>query len=149
MRGKQMKAIFLSILFCLLLSLSACVSHKSDTTLYEEIGGLVKINEIVENFIDEIGNDKKILPYFEDAEIDRFRDKLSEHLCEVSDGPCIYSGDSMIESHTNMNITEDAFNHTVDLLINAMTRSGLNHRLQNRLLKRLAPMRKDIIYRNL
>tara|TARA_R110000772_G_scaffold192602_4_gene303574 strand:- start:419 stop:580 length:162 start_codon:yes stop_codon:yes gene_type:complete len=52
----------------------------------------------------------------------------------------------MIDIHTGMNITENDFNHLVDLLINAMELQGIPHRIQNQLLARLAPLRSNIIY---
>ncbi len=45
-----------------------------------------------------------------------------------------------------MNINEKDFNHMVDLLINAMDTEGIPHRIQNQLIARLAPLRKEIIY---
>lgn len=128
----------------MLLSISGCASQ-SEKTLYMSLGGQETINKIVENFIEEIGNDEKIFPFFEDTKIERFSDKLSEQLCQITGGPCQYTGDSMSDSHANMGITEESFNHTVELLINAMSRAKVSHRLQNKILKRLAPMREDIL----
>ncbi|MEC9313788.1 MAG: group 1 truncated hemoglobin, partial [Pseudomonadota bacterium] len=62
-------------------------------------------------------------------------------------GPCTYSGDSMQQIHDGMAVTERDFNHLVDLLINAMYQADVPHPVQNQLLARLAPLRKDIIYR--
>jgi hemoglobin len=104
------------------------------------------LTQVVDNFIDEIGRDAQIMTFFKDTDVERFRSKMIEHLCQISDGPCTYSGDSMVEVHTNMGVTETAFNRTVDLLVNAMTRAGVSHPLQNRVLQRLAPLRSEIIY---
>ncbi len=129
----------------LLIALAGCASNSS--TLYKDLGGKAGIADIVDNFIYEIQYDPAILPYFEGSDIDRFRDKLEEQLCALSDGPCQYTGDSMEQVHGGMQITEQHFNQTVDLLINAMDSAGTPHRVQNRLLARLAPMRKDMLYK--
>ncbi|MFC6806650.1 group 1 truncated hemoglobin [Methylophaga thalassica] len=69
------------------------------------------------------------------------------YLCATSDGPCQYNGDSMQQIHDGMDINERDFNHLVDLLIDAMNETGISHPIQNQLLARLVPLRKQIIYR--
>lgn len=128
------------------MTLSGCQLLHSSSTLYDDLGGMPVIEKIADNFINEISYDQQIAQHFKDTKIERFREKLIEQLCNVSDGPCQYSGDSMLDVHQKMNITEAEFNRTVDLLVNAMNQAGVPHRVQNRLLARLAPMRPDIIY---
>lgn len=127
-------------------SLNACQSLDRQATLYEALGGAKGVEHIVDNFIVEIGYSPTISKHFEKTDLAHFREKQIEHICEVSDGPCQYSGDSMLQSHKNQHITEAEFNQTVDLLINAMNKAGIAQTAQNRLLARLAPMRSDIIY---
>ena len=129
----------------LLIFISACASRQA--SLYERVGGEPKIAQIADHFIDEIQYDKRILGYFLDSDIDRFREKLVEHICVHTDGPCRYTGDDMVKVHTGMNITEADFNRVVELLIKAMTRADVPHRLQNQVLARFAPMRGEMIYR--
>ncbi|WP_334313234.1 globin domain-containing protein [Psychrosphaera algicola] len=52
----------------------------------------------------------------------------------------------MQQVHEGMNITETDFNTTVDLLISAMTKADVPHRIQNQLLQRLAKLRHEILY---
>ncbi|WP_430009820.1 group I truncated hemoglobin [Methylophaga lonarensis] len=129
-----------------LLVVSACSHHNSNASLYQQLGEQEGIEAIVEAFINQIGNDERIFAYFTDTHVSRFRDKLILHFCDISDGPCVYDGDNMVDIHTGMNITEGDFNHTVDLLIAAMNEVGVSHRVQNRLLARLAPLRDEMIY---
>lgn len=137
-----------ALLTVLLLTLgTGCQSITPSQTLYDELGGMPVIERITDNFIEEIGFDPRILKHFQDTKIERFREKFIEQICFDTGGPCTYSGDSMVHVHTKMQITEGEFNRTVDLLINAMTRAGVPHRSQNKLLAKLAPMRGDIIYR--
>lgn len=129
----------------LILSLSACTTTSKN--LYSEIGGQSKIEEVTNNFIEQIGYNKHIVRYFENTDIDRFREKLNEHLCMVADGPCEYTGDSMLDVHAGMNINENHFNLMVDLLVNAMDDANIPHNTQNKMLAKLATMRSDIIYK--
>lgn len=128
-----------------ILSLSACTT--TSKTLYSEMGGQIKIEEVTNNFIEQIGYNKHIVRYFENTDIDRFREKLNEHLCMVADEPCEYTGDSMLDVHAGMNINENHFNLMVDLLINAMDDANIPHNTQNKMLAKLATIRSDIIYK--
>ena len=139
---------------CLVIAVSliACNAPPSGSppggsSLYDDIGGMPVIEQIVDHFIQQIGRDQAILKHFADTDIERFRRQLIAQLCVESGGPCEYTGDSMTDVHTGMRITEGEFNRTVDLLVAAMTEAGLSTPQQNRLLRRLAPMRGDIIYR--
>lgn len=125
--------------------LSACANN-STSNLYQALGGQPKIDEIVDNFIDEIAFDKPTYAFFKDSNMQRFKEKLSQQLCVMAEGPCTYTGDSMEQVHTGMNITEGDFNHGVDLFISAMDKASVPHPLQNRLLKEMAKTRGQIIY---
>ncbi|MFQ3250971.1 group I truncated hemoglobin [Glaciecola sp.] len=126
--------------------LSACKSTSS-STLYQDLGGEAKIEEIVDNFINEIAFDESTYAFFKDSNMQRFKEKLSQQLCVMAEGPCTYTGDSMEQVHSGMDITEADFNHGVDLFISAMDKANIPHNLQNRLLKEMAKTRGEIIYR--
>ena len=92
-------------------------------------------------------NIEKSVERFIGKNFSEFKEKLSEQLCVLADGPCTYSGDSMEQVHTGMNISESEFNKGVDLFINAMDKANIPHTLQNRLLKEMAKTRSQMIYR--
>lgn len=130
-----------------MLLLASCQSLSGKATLYDELGGMPAIEKITGNFIAEVGYSKNLSAFYADSDLNRFYEKMVEYLCEVVDGPCDYQGESMAVVHQGMNISEADFNDVVDALINAMNRSGVPHRVQNRVLARLAPKREQIIYR--
>ena len=76
----------------------------------------------------------------------RFREKFAEHLCVVVGGPCAYSGDTMVDIHTGMGITEGDFNAVVEDLMAAMNNAEITIGVQNRVLARLAQLREGVIY---
>lgn len=144
---------------CSLLLAVGCTTTTSSTTspnstttpqnpiLYEQLGGGAGLEKIVDSFIDNIGKDPQILPYFADAKVSHFRTFFLEHLCAVSDGPCTYTGDSMEDIHTGMHIDEADFNRVVELLVDALEQNHIPFTTQNRLLERLAPLRGGVIHR--
>ena len=124
--------------------LSAC-SNIANLTLYQQLDGQAGLERLVDSFINQIGNDEQIIHYFEHANISHFREGFINHLCVLTEGPCKYTRDSMVEIHTGMNISEADFNHVVDLLINAMNEQNIEHPVQNKILAKMAPLRSEII----
>jgi hemoglobin len=123
---------------------SACTT--TQVNIYQQLGGQPKIEEVVDNFITEIEFDAVLFTFFKDSNIERFREKLSEHICMLTGGPCKYSGDSMQQVHAGMNITEAEFNHSVDLFISAMTKADIPHSVQNKVLAVIIHTRDQMIY---
>ena len=124
---------------------TGCLSPQPKDDLFQQLGGLPGIERFVGIFINEIGESKEIRPYFEETNLDRFREKQIEHICLLSGGPCTYTGDSMIESHKGMGINEADFNALVDTAIRAMNKAGYSVATRNRLLARLAPLRGEVM----
>ena len=138
-----MKNLLLVFITCLFLN--ACASTNS--TIYQQLGGQPKVAEIVDNFITEIEFDPVIFEFFKDSNIERFREKLNEHVCKLTGGPCEYTGDDMEQVHAGMNISESAFNHSVDLFVNAMTKADIPHSIQNKVLATMIHTRDQMTYR--
>lgn len=131
----------------LLLSLTlttACQSTKNDT-LYQRLGAEQGIEHLVNDFLYILADFPEVSRFFADSDIDRFHEKLSEQLCQISDGPCIYSGHSMEKSHKNLGIKNKDFNAMVEIFIMAMDKQNIKLADQNELLSKLAPMHRDII----
>jgi hemoglobin len=146
----QMKKsnIFNAIIINLaLINLFGCASLEPKPSLYDQLGGISGIHKITNLFINEIGFDPVEIHFFEKANLNRFRQKFAEKICVVSGGPCTYTGESMKLVHEKMHIQPSDFNRIVDHLITAMNKAGVPVPAQNRLIAKLAPMRKDIIYR--
>jgi hemoglobin len=131
----------------LLLSLGLLVgcANKPKPSLYQQLGEKAGIERLIDSFIYQIGNDEQVFHYFEHTNITHFRQGFITHMCALVAGPCEYSGDSMVAIHTGMNITEKDFNHVVDLLVNAMNEQNIPLTTQNKILYRLAPLRRNVI----
>jgi hemoglobin len=137
-----MKTCYAFVITALLL----CACASKPDSLYSELGGKEGIEKIVDNFIDEFSYNRDVIKHFEKTDFDHFRARLVEQLCSISGGPCTYTGQSMLEVHRKMNVSEAEFNAMVDDLYKAMQRANVSVPAQNRLIALLAPMRSDIIY---
>ncbi len=133
----------LRVLFLTLL-LASCATIQPSSTLYERLGGAKGLEQIVDDFIANIGNDEQVFHYFAKSNVTRFRQGFINHICELAAGPCKYEGDSMVDVHTGMNITESDFNRVVELLVDALEKNNVSYPVQNELLAILAPMRSEI-----
>ena len=118
---------------------------KSGDTLYEALGGAKGVELLADNFVIELAADDRVRHHFEKSDIGRFHRMIQLQICELSDGPCVYTGDNMKLTHGGMNIQSYEFNAVVEALMRAMDSSGLNPGTQNRLLAIFAPMRADIV----
>ena len=137
-----------ALLLAVVLSLAACAQQPpKDDSLYRALGEQAGITRIVEGMLLNIAADTRIVRHFEKIDIVRLRDKLVEQFCVEAGGPCVYTGDSMEESHKGQNLTPSDFNALVENLQAAMTAQGVAIPAQNRLLARLAPMRAQVINR--
>lgn len=135
-------------MLCLPLLLAACAQQAPrDDGLYRALGAEPGIVRIVEGMLLGSARDPRIARHFLDIDIERLREKLIEQLCFESGGPCVYTGDSMEESHKGLRLTPSDFNALVEHLQDAMEAEGVPTPTQNRLLARLAPMRGQVIDR--
>lgn len=135
-----------ALLVLVLLGAAPC-TVLGDDDLYQDLGGQKGVSAVVEAFLFRLADDARISHHFAETNVVRFRDKLIELLCELTGGPCSYSGDSMKLTHGGMGIDHADFNAVVENLIEAMSGLGIATGVQNRLLARLAPLHADIIER--
>jgi len=130
-----------------LVLLTACAGPEParDAELYEALGERPGIRAIVDETLQNVADNARIVDIFADSDITRLRTKLVEQICNISGGPCEYTGDSMKRSHEGMGIDAAEFNAFVEDLRTAMIDLQVPRAAQNRLLARLAPMREDIL----
>lgn len=131
-----------------LLVLTGCSNTpEPEDWLYQQLGAGPGLEQLADGLLREIEQDQQIVHHFKDTDIARFRKLLIEQFCELSGGPCKYTGATMQESHTGFQITEADFDNLVGHLIKVMTEQQVPVAAQNRLLAKLAPMYRDVVYR--
>ena len=120
---------------------------RADKTLYESMGGEPALRTAVEHFADLVQTDDRINFTFAEADMSKFKKLIFEQLCNLSGGPCKYTGRDMRTSHVKLNINNAEFNALAEDLYIALDRAGIPYRLQNKLMALLAPMQHDIVRR--
>lgn len=140
------KIILISFMIITLALSLGCASKPSEQdTLYHDLGEMQGITELVDLFINNLADDNRINHFFADSNILRFREKLIEQFCEISNGPCIYTGDNMKLTHAGANYNDANFNALVEDLYDALEELNYTVATQNQLLARLAPMYTEIV----
>lgn len=134
---------------CLLLfvGLSACApqSKRTDTTLHQQLGGTATIEVFSHKAVARAATDPRTRRTFEGVRLAYLQQSISSHLCKVADGPCMYEGETMRNTHADLAITGAEFDVLVQMLREEMDAAGVSTAAKNELLRRLAPMRRDIV----
>ena len=141
-----LKPRFVALLSAIALVLGGCQSlnNKPDDSLYQQLGEREGIANVVEDLLYLIVDDERINQQFKGMDVAQFHHNLTDQLCELSGGPCTYTGREMRELHSDMAITNTQFNALAENLILAMEQNDIPTGAQNRLIKQLLPLYPDI-----
>ena len=120
-------------------------AQKTDDSLYRDLGGLEVLTKVVDDTLALALADVRIKDTFKETDMKRLAKLITEQFCELSGGPCKYSGDPMKEVHQGLGLSNMQFNALVEDLQAAMDKSNIPSRTQNKLLALLAPMQKTVV----
>lgn len=120
-------------------------SAGSRETLFAAIGGESVLHSAVDRFADLVVSDARINFTFAEADIPKFKQLLYAQLCEISGGPCHYTGRDMHTAHAKLHISNAQFNALAEDLYIALQKAGVSYRVQNKLMALLAPMQREIV----
>ncbi|WP_026143246.1 group 1 truncated hemoglobin [Xanthomonas sp. SHU 308] len=138
--------VLIPILLATAALLAGCASApRPPRTLYADLGGQPGIEALVETLLSRIADDPRIVQQFARVNIVMLDQRLVQKFCHLSDGPCADTAKPMKQAHQHLPIHEADFNALVEDLVWAMDQRGIQRRVQNRLLARLAPLHGDIV----
>jgi len=138
------------VLFALL-ALAGCagapqtVAPRAQDALYRELGGTEGITRVVDLFFRRLNGDARISTLFRNVDHDDLRRLVIEQLCAATGGPCTYTGRSMEEAHSGLNLTNADFDAFVADLVAALDEARVPKATQKKLLAILAPMRSEVV----
>jgi hemoglobin len=132
-----------AVLITLLLLVGAATA--SQAPLYDRLGGAPGIAAIADTLIDRVSADPLLGRSFKDSKLERIKKLLAEQLCDLSGGPCRYSGDSMKEVHAGHHISEAEFFGMVADLRAVLKERHVSQGAANELLRLLAPIKRDVV----
>jgi hemoglobin len=127
------------------LLLLAGLAAGAQASLYDRLGGEAGVAAIADTLIDRVSTDPVLGRSFKDSKLDRIKTLLAEQICDLSGGPCHYSGDSMREVHAGHQISEAEFYCMVADLRDVLKQRHVSQGATNELLRLLAPMKRDVV----
>ncbi|MFL9879742.1 group 1 truncated hemoglobin [Herbaspirillum rhizosphaerae] len=145
MKTPTNKAGWLAAVLVILMTALPVQAQKTDDSLYRDLGGLEVLTKVVDDTLVLALADVRIKDTFKDTDMKRLAKLITEQFCELSGGPCKYSGDPMKEVHQGLALNNMQFNALVEDLQAAMDKSNIPSRTQNKLLALLAPMQRTVV----
>lgn len=121
------------------------VNFNDETTLYDELGGMEVIENVVSDAVDIWAADQRIGHFFANTDLDLLKSRIANQVCQLAQGPCEYGGRSMEAAHSGMGVREADFIALVEGLQRAIKQNGLSYNLENKILALLAPMKRAIV----
>jgi len=124
--------------------LSACASAPQGT-LFDRLGGGSTVSSVVGKTLERAAQDPRTRRSFDGIKLAAVQKSLTQQICALGGGGCVYEGETMARSHQGLKIQPSEFDALVDMLREEFDRAGVNAGAKNELLKLLAPMKRDIV----
>jgi hemoglobin len=119
----------------------------NDVRLFDAFHGKAGLDRISADLVDRSERDARISDIFKTTDSVRLKRTLSEQFCYILAGPCAYTGRDMAAAHKDMGLAGADMNALVENLQLAMDKEGVPFSAQNRLLAKLAPMKREMMQR--
>jgi hemoglobin len=125
--------------------LAGCAGTLPEKTLYERVGGLPTIRQVVDDFVNRLREDPRVQEFFADSNIPMVKERLTHLTCEVAGGPCTYLGADMKTAHVGLRISDAHFDAVVEDFAASLDKFGVRTREKSELLSILGKLRADVV----
>jgi len=139
--------------FALALSLATLLSlapARAEDTLYKQLGGYDGIAAVTDNFLKKLATHPGLGRFFgghSASSSRKIRQLIVDFICEKSGGPCIYTGRSILDSHTGLKITEQDWTDSNTLFVAAMTELKVDPAVQAKVGDFVGTLKGEIVGR--
>jgi hemoglobin len=150
-----LKMAITSMAFVLATTIAPIASAQQTGTkpLYERLGGLKVVTVVADDFINRLvvnkemkknpaikaGRKRSPAPYI--------KFQLSQLICELSGGPCKYTGKTMKETHADLNISEKEWDVMAKEFQKSLDKFKVPAAEQKELIDMVGKMKADIVVR--
>jgi hemoglobin len=130
---------------------STASAQPAPKSLYDRLGGVYSIATVVDDFIERllVNDTLNANPAIREARARVPKAGLKFHVtalvCEVTGGPCTYTGRAMKESHAKLNINERQWQAMITDFRTTLDKYKVPARDQNELVKIVESTKKDIV----
>jgi len=122
--------------------------QQSQRPLFDRLGGRPAVEAVVDDFLGRLTTAPRFQRLFAGAPQDllkKVRNHIVDQLCEVTGGPCKYSGRDMRTIHKGMAITDDDWSFTLGLMQASLDRYHVPAREQEELKAIIATTKSAIV----
>lgn len=129
---------------------SACAtkSQAQERSLYQRLGGYDAIAAVTDDFLARLTTEPQLTRFFTGLGVDsqkRLRQHLVNQLCEMSGGPCIYTGRSMKATHAGLGITGRDWEAGVKQLIATLDKFRVPDKEKQEVLSAVSSLKPEIV----
>ena len=124
---------------------TSTVAQPSGPLLYDRIGGMDVIKDIVRDFVGEQLVKGSLAARFTNVDVARLEENLAIQLCAQTGGPCKYTGRSMREVHANLALTDADLGAFVADFEKSLAKQKLGTLEQQQLVALLRKQRDEIV----
>lgn len=117
-------------------------------SLYKRLGGYDAIAAVTDDFIGRMAADPQLGPFFaghSTESLKKIRQLVVDQLCEMSGGPCYYTGRSMKASHAGMKISAAHWDTAVKHLTATLDKFKVGQKEREELFAAVGTLRADIV----
>ncbi len=114
-------------------------------TLFDKYGGFKTFGMVVSCFYQKVLDSEQLAPYFENVNMEKLISHQTNFLSKALGGPDKYKGLDLKSSHARLNITENAFNETVELLEEALEEGGVEKPDISTIISLVASLKDQIV----
>ena len=149
---KRMLAITILVLMSAVV-VSSFAEEKETPSLYDRLGGVYAIASVVDDFIERIlvndvlNANPAVNKARQTVPKAGLKYRVTELVCQVTGGPCVYSGRSMKDSHAHLNITEAEWDAMVKDFVASLNHFKVPEKEQAELLAIVGATKGDIVMR--
>ena len=117
----------------------------TDEQLFEQLGGVNGVAELVEQFYQRGLEDDELAHFFANVDMKRLHNMQYEFMVSALGGPVHYSGAELRAVHEGRGITNQHFSKFVGHLADTMESRGISHLVVDAMLGRMATFRDKIV----
>jgi hemoglobin len=149
MKIKRWKSTGLAVVAALSM-LCGLQAADADKSLYDRLGGQPAIQAVASGLVDRILLDDRVNKWFahaaaSPANADAYKAKLAEFICQITGGPCKYTGLDMVSAHKGRAVTSEAFDAVVQDLIAVLDNLKVPEKEKGQVLAVLGSLKSSIV----
>jgi hemoglobin len=129
-------------------AVAAAQGGDAQKSLYARLGGYDAIAAVVDDFIGRLIADKQFERFFVGHSNDskkRIRQHIVDQFCAGAGGPCVYTGRTMKDSHTGLNISAAEWDAGGKHLVASLDKFKVGEREKKDLLDFVNTLKGDIV----